>query len=56
MIFNLIIKLFFWFFVGDEYVLKMRFLDHIFDDMAVEHLEVKIILPEGTRNIEIKYE
>ena len=34
----------------------MRFLDHIFDDMAVEHLEVKIILPEGTRNIEIKYE
>ncbi|XP_066584348.1 dolichyl-diphosphooligosaccharide--protein glycosyltransferase subunit 1 [Prorops nasuta] len=38
---------------GDEYLLEMRLLDHIFDDMVVDELIVKIILPEGCRNIEL---
>jgi len=37
---------------GDSYVLQMRFLDHIFDDMIVDELTVKIILPEGCKGIE----
>ena len=32
---------------GDNFVLNMRLLDHIFDDMLVEDLTLKIILPEG---------
>ncbi|KAK8747795.1 hypothetical protein OTU49_016611 [Cherax quadricarinatus] len=36
---------------GDHYILKMRILDHVFDDFAVDELVVKIILPEGVRNI-----
>ena len=39
---------------GDNYVLKMRFLDHVYDDMVVDELLVKIILPEGSRNIDLK--
>ncbi|XP_071818001.1 dolichyl-diphosphooligosaccharide--protein glycosyltransferase subunit 1-like isoform X1 [Apostichopus japonicus] len=35
---------------GDNYILKMRFLDHVFDDMVVDDLTVKIILPEGCKN------
>ncbi|XP_015190824.1 PREDICTED: dolichyl-diphosphooligosaccharide--protein glycosyltransferase subunit 1 [Polistes dominula] len=38
---------------GDEYALEMRLLDHIFDDMVVDELVVKIILPEGSRNIKL---
>lgn len=38
---------------GDQYVLEMRLLDHIFDDMVVDELMVKIILPEGSRNIKL---
>ncbi|XP_076299503.1 dolichyl-diphosphooligosaccharide--protein glycosyltransferase subunit 1 [Lasioglossum baleicum] len=37
---------------GDQYVLEMRLLDHVFDDMVVDELVVKIILPEGSKNIE----
>lgn len=37
---------------GDKYVLEMRLLDHVFDDMVVDELVVKIILPEGSKNIE----
>ncbi|XP_070557890.1 dolichyl-diphosphooligosaccharide--protein glycosyltransferase subunit 1-like [Ptychodera flava] len=37
---------------GDSYVLQMRFLDHIYDDMIVDELTVKIILPEGSKGIE----
>ncbi|XP_076039879.1 dolichyl-diphosphooligosaccharide--protein glycosyltransferase subunit 1 [Oratosquilla oratoria] len=37
----------------DSYVLKMRFLDHVFDDMAVDEVVVKIILPEGVRNVKL---
>ena len=38
--------------VGDEYALKMRYLDHIFDDMQVDELTVKIVLPEGAKDIQ----
>lgn len=38
---------------GDLYTLEMRLLDHVFDDMVVDELIVKIILPEGSKNIEL---
>lgn len=38
---------------GDQYTLEMRLLDHAFDDMVVDELVVKIILPEGSKNIEL---
>ncbi|GAB0091847.1 Dolichyl-diphosphooligosaccharide--protein glycosyltransferase subunit 1 [Sergentomyia squamirostris] len=38
---------------GDNYLLKLRAIDHIFDDMAVDELHVKIILPEGSKNIKL---
>lgn len=31
----------------------MRLLDHVFDDMVIDELVVKIILPEGSKNIEL---
>ncbi|XP_022300002.2 dolichyl-diphosphooligosaccharide--protein glycosyltransferase subunit 1-like [Crassostrea virginica] len=36
---------------GDNYALKMRFLDHVFDDMVVDQMTLKIILPEGAKNM-----
>jgi len=39
---------------GDSYALKMRFIDHIYDDMLVDQMQLKIILPEGSKNIELK--
>ncbi|KAG0717798.1 Dolichyl-diphosphooligosaccharide--protein glycosyltransferase subunit 1 [Chionoecetes opilio] len=36
---------------GDEYVLKMRILDHVFDDVAIDELQLTVIMPEGVRNI-----
>lgn len=38
---------------GDQFLLKMRVLDHIFDDMAVDEVVVKIILPEGSNNAKL---
>jgi len=38
---------------GDQYVLKMRVIDHVFDDMVIEKATVKIILPEGSSNIKL---
>ncbi|XP_066996826.2 dolichyl-diphosphooligosaccharide--protein glycosyltransferase subunit 1 [Anabrus simplex] len=38
---------------GDDYLLKMRFLDHVFDDMVVDQITTKIILPEGASNIKL---
>ncbi|XP_044008598.1 dolichyl-diphosphooligosaccharide--protein glycosyltransferase subunit 1-like [Aphidius gifuensis] len=38
---------------NSEYLLNMRLIDHIFDDMIIDELIVKIILPEGTRNFEL---
>lgn len=34
-------------------MLKMRFLDHVFDDMAVDEVTTKIILPEGSQDIHL---
>lgn len=34
---------------GDQYALKMRFVDHVFDEQVIDSLTVKIILPEGAR-------
>lgn len=39
---------------GDEFLLKMRIVDHVFDDMIVENLVTKIILPEGSTNVQLK--
>ncbi|KAL6429445.1 hypothetical protein ACFW04_008245 [Cataglyphis niger] len=39
---------------GDQYTLEMRLLDHIFDDMIVDEIVLKIILPEGARNIQLE--
>lgn len=36
-----------------EYVLNMRLLDHVFDDMHVEELETAIVLPVGVSNVKI---
>uniref|UniRef100_A0A6B2EEF0 Dolichyl-diphosphooligosaccharide--protein glycosyltransferase subunit 1 n=1 Tax=Phlebotomus kandelakii TaxID=1109342 RepID=A0A6B2EEF0_9DIPT len=38
---------------GENYLLKMRVIDHIFDDMAVDELVVRVILPEGSGNIKL---
>lgn len=37
---------------GNNYALKMKFIDHIYDDQLIEHLTVKIILPEFSTNID----
>lgn len=38
---------------NENYLLKMRLIDHIYDDMAVDEIVVKIILPEGSTNIKL---
>lgn len=35
--------------LGDQYALKMRLVDHVYDDQVIDSLTVKIILPEGAR-------
>ncbi|KAM7347260.1 dolichyl-diphosphooligosaccharide--protein glycosyltransferase subunit 1 [Cochliomyia hominivorax] len=39
---------------GVDYLLKMRLIDHIFDDMYIDEAVVHIILPEGCTNIKLK--
>lgn len=39
---------------GDQYALVMKFIDHVFDDQLVDQLTVKVILPEGCKNIHVK--
>jgi len=39
---------------GDRFVLKLRFIDHIFDDQVVEQAKVKVVLPEGSTDIKVK--
>lgn len=39
---------------GDQYALVMKFIDHVYDDQLVDHLTVKVILPEGASNIHVK--
>lgn len=36
---------------GDQYALKMRLVDHVYDDQVIDFLTVKIILPEGARSV-----
>lgn len=38
---------------GSNFLLKMRLVDHVYDDMIVDDLTVKIILPEGTNNVKL---
>ncbi|ETN78503.1 ribophorin I [Necator americanus] len=38
---------------GNDYALKMRVLDHVFDNVVVEKLTTKIILPEMVRKIRL---
>lgn len=38
---------------GDNFLLKMRVIDHIFDDMVIDEVVTKIILPEGSNNIKL---
>jgi oligosaccharyltransferase complex subunit alpha (ribophorin I) len=38
---------------GDNFLLKMRVVDHIFDDMVIDQVTTKIILPEGCTNIKL---
>lgn len=38
---------------GENYLLKMRLIDHIYDDMVVDEIVVKIILPEGSNNVKL---
>lgn len=39
---------------NNQYVLKMRLLDHVFDDMHVNELETSIVLPVGVKNVQLK--
>ncbi|XP_050295309.1 dolichyl-diphosphooligosaccharide--protein glycosyltransferase subunit 1 [Anthonomus grandis grandis] len=37
-----------------EFILKIRLLDHIFDDMAVDEVETNIVLPVGVSDVKVK--
>ncbi|XP_072238812.1 dolichyl-diphosphooligosaccharide--protein glycosyltransferase subunit 1 [Leuresthes tenuis] len=39
--------------LGDQYALKMRLVDHVYDDQVIDYMTMKIILPEGARNIHV---
>jgi len=39
---------------GEKYILKMRVIDHVFDEFVVDKLTVKIVLPEGSTGIKLK--
>ena len=41
------------YYLGDNHVLNIRLVDHLFDDMLIENAEVRVILPEGVSNIEL---
>ncbi|XP_058278182.1 dolichyl-diphosphooligosaccharide--protein glycosyltransferase subunit 1 isoform X2 [Hirundo rustica] len=40
--------------LGDQYALKMRFVDHVFDEQVTDSLTVKIVLPEGAKSIHVE--
>ena len=44
---KLMLVYFFPNFIGSKYVLKMRIIDHIYDEFVVDNLALRIILPEG---------
>ncbi|XP_063236205.1 dolichyl-diphosphooligosaccharide--protein glycosyltransferase subunit 1 [Bacillus rossius redtenbacheri] len=37
----------------DDYLLKMRLVDHVFDDMYAEVVTTRVILPEGSHDIQL---
>lgn len=39
---------------GDLYALKMRFVDHVYDDQLIDELIVKVILPEGCKHLNVE--
>lgn len=39
---------------GDDYLLKMRLVDHLYDNMIIEDVTVCIILPEGSTDLSLK--
>lgn len=39
---------------GSRYMLRMRFVDHAFDEQIIESVTVRVVLPEGARNIALK--
>lgn len=39
---------------GTEFALKIPFVDHIFDNMVIESVTVKVILPEGANDIKVR--
>ena len=39
---------------GENYVLSMRLLDHVLDDMVVDEMEVSVVLPEGASDVELE--
>lgn len=42
------------FHLGDEFVLQMDLISHIFDHMVVDDALIRIVLPEGASNIEVE--
>ncbi|VDK50637.1 unnamed protein product [Anisakis simplex] len=38
---------------GKSFALKMRLVDHVFDNSAIESFKLKIILPEGSKNFKL---
>ena len=36
---------------GKQFLLKMRFLDHVFDDQVVDEVRLRVVLPEGSKSV-----
>jgi len=39
---------------GEDYLLKMRLIDHLYDNMIIEDVTIRIILPEGSIDLDLK--
>jgi oligosaccharyltransferase complex subunit alpha (ribophorin I) len=39
---------------GRQFLLKMRLLDHVFDEQVVDQVNLQVVLPEGAKNIQFK--
>jgi oligosaccharyltransferase complex subunit alpha (ribophorin I) len=39
---------------GNDFMLKMKLVDHVYDDQLIEDLTVKIILPEHSKDFDLK--
>ncbi|TRZ01828.1 hypothetical protein DNTS_026176 [Danionella cerebrum] len=40
--------------MGDQYALKLRLVDHVYDEQVIDQMTVKLILPEGARNLHME--